>query len=213
MRRGSVSLDQYIQCGNESVVGATFPREIDPDALPEERLALLFVCSHPDTDPSIRAPLMLPTVLGCNAGQIAQAFAVPTSTMAQRLVRAKSQIRDRRIPFVVPGRIELLGRLKSVLEAIDGEYAMDWWLVSGATLRDSLADEAHYIAVTLATLIGDQPEAWGLAALVSYCVARAPAREAAAYVPLEEQDTRRSNPDLIRRGEQYLQRPRVGHGP
>ncbi|HEY5088218.1 MAG TPA: sigma factor [Gemmatimonadaceae bacterium] len=101
---------------------------LDPDAIPDRRLALLFVCAHPAIDPVVRTPLMLQTVLGFDAEQIALAFAIPTSTLAQRLVRAKRRIRDAGIPFVIPDRSQMPARLAPVLEAIYGAYAIgrDW---------------------------------------------------------------------------------------
>jgi RNA polymerase sigma-70 factor (ECF subfamily) len=95
-----------------------------------------------------------------------------------------------------------------VLEAIYGAYAIDWQGVSGATPRESLSEEAVYLATLLATLLDDEPEALGLAALLCLSHARAGARLAhdGRFVPLEEQDPARWDPALIREGEAYLRR-------
>jgi RNA polymerase sigma-70 factor (ECF subfamily) len=182
-------------------------QELDPDAIPDRRLALLFVCAHPAIDPAVRTPLMLQVVLGFDAGQIARAFVVPTATMAQRLVRAKRRIHDARIPFVVPERDQMAERIAPVLEAIYGAYAIDFPLVAGTEPRDSLAAESHYLAATLADLLPDEPEALGLAALISLSLARRPARGMGDdLVPLDEQDPTLWDAELIALGERYLHR-------
>jgi predicted RNA polymerase sigma factor len=181
--------------------------ELDPDAIPDRRLALLFVCAHPAIDPAVRTPLMLQVVLGFDASQIARAFALPDAAMAQRLVRAKRRIREARIPFVVPERGQMASRLTPVLEAIYGAYAIDFPLVAGTEPRDSLAAESHYLATMLAELLPGDPEALGLAALISLSLARRSAREANGdFVPLEEQDASRWDGALIAAGERYLHR-------
>ncbi|MGH7626974.1 MAG: RNA polymerase sigma factor [Gemmatimonadaceae bacterium] len=183
---------------------------LDPDAIPDRRLALLFVCAHPAIDPVVRTPLMLQTVLGFDAEQIARAFAIPPATMAQRLVRAKRRIRDARIPFVVPERDSLQERIAPVLEAIYGAYAIDFPLVAGPELRDSLATESHVLAMTVAELLPDEPEALGLAALISLSLARRDARGTAhIFVPLDEQDPTLWDATLIGLGERYLRAARA----
>lgn len=188
--------------------------EVDPFAIPDKRLELLFVCAHPAIDAAMRTPLMLQVVLGFDAAQIARVFAVPPTAMAQRLVRAKRRIRDARIPFVVPDRRAMPERLPAVLEAVYGCHAIAWR--DGA---DSLAGEAQYLAVTLAALLGDEPEAWGLAALVTLALARRGSRAgsragsgagsgsaAAPFVPLDEQDPSGWDAALLAEGEGHLRR-------
>jgi predicted RNA polymerase sigma factor len=176
----------------------------DLEAIPDKRLELLFVCAHPAIDPAIRTPLMLQTVLGFESARIAVAFAVPEAAMAQRLVRAKRRIRVLGIPFVLPTLVDMPSRLPAVLEAIYAAYAIDWQGVSGATVRDSLSAEALYLATTLSALLGDEPEAFGLVALLALSLSRTRAREDGT--PLDEQDPRLWDALLIEQGETALRR-------
>lgn len=158
---------------------------------PDERLALLFVCAHPAIDERARTPLMLQTVLGLDAARIGAAFLVSPVTMGQRLVRAKTKIRDAGVRFEIPARDELGPRLGAVLEAIYAAYGSGWEDVAGAEARSrGLAEEALWLGRLVVRLLPGEPEGLGLLALMLHCEARRAARRdaAGAYVPLSDQD-------------------------
>jgi len=181
------------------------PNDLDLDTLDDKRLEMLFVCAHPAIDPAVRLPLMLQAVLGFEASQIAVVFVVPAATMAQRLVRAKRRIRDARIPFVVPTGAKRAERLPAVLESVYGCFSIGWDDAGAASLDapESMAGEAFHLAVTLAELLGEEPEAWSLAALLALSLSRRATTDG-EFVPLDEQDPRQWDSDLIARGETYL---------
>ncbi|HWG36240.1 MAG TPA: DUF6596 domain-containing protein [Terriglobales bacterium] len=192
----------------------------DAAAFPDERLKLLFVCTHPAIEPAARAPLMLQTVLGLDAAAIASSFLVSPATMSQRLVRAKARIRNAGLRFEVPAPEESAERLDAVLEAIYAGFGLGWERQSLLGLAPSpasglarspapgLADEALWIARDLLGLLPHQPEVLGLLALLLHCHARRGARRSpsGAYVPLEEQDTRRWDAAQIAEAESLLAR-------
>ena len=177
------------------------------DGFPDRRLALLFACAHPAIDPAIRAPLMLQVVLGLEAAQIASAFLVSPAAMAQRLVRAKTKIREAGIPFRIPERDELRDRLESVLDSIYAGFAEGWADATGTDpARRELAGEAIFLGRLLTQLLPDEPEAWGLLALMLYAEARRPARRTAEgeFVPLRSQDKTLWNWEMIEEAEAAL---------
>ena len=174
-------------------------------AIPDRRLALMFACAHPAIERGMRAPLILQTILGMTAEDIASAFLIPPATMGQRLVRAKTRIKDAGIPFRVPDREELGERLHAVLDAIYAAYAKGWNEV-GETGVPEIADEAIWLGRLVVSLLPDEPEAKGMLALMLYAEARRGARRNAsgAYVPLEEQDTSLWDDSQIQTAERLL---------
>ncbi|AMY03196.1 RNA polymerase sigma factor [Mesorhizobium ciceri] len=165
-------------------------RMTDED-LPDERLRLMFACAHPAIESSVRSPLILQTVLGFDAATIASAFLVSPATMGQRLVRAKSRIRETGIPFRVPEQAELGERLDAVLEAIYAAFAEGWSDPAGTeTRRRNLATEGIWLGRLVASLLPEEPEALGLLSLMLFAESRRAARRSAAgdFVPLAEQD-------------------------
>jgi RNA polymerase sigma-70 factor (ECF subfamily) len=177
------------------------------EPFPDERLKLLFVCAHPAIDAASRTPLMLQTVLGIDAARIASAFLVSPTSMGQRLVRAKSKIRDAAIPFRVPDPPEWKERVSFVLDAIYSAYTTGWDSLneSGSTHR-ALAEEAIAIGRTLVQLMPDEPEAHGLLALMLHCEARRAARYTSngEFVPLDQQDTALWSRPMMNEAEEHL---------
>jgi RNA polymerase sigma-70 factor (ECF subfamily) len=161
-----------------------------PDEIPDRRLALMFACAHPAIERGMRAPLILQTILGMTAIDIAAAFLIPPATMGQRLVRAKTRIKDAGIPFGIPDKELLPERLDAVLEAIYAAYTKGWAEIGDAT-SIALAEEAIWLGRLVVGLLPEEPEAKGMLALMLYTEARRAARRSpdGAYVPLEQQDT------------------------
>jgi len=177
--------------------GGSHLDDIDPAAVGDRRLELLLVCAHPAISPAAHTPLMLNTVLGFTATQIGAAFVVPPTTMAARLTRAKKRIKAAHIPFRIPDRDALPGRMQAVTEAIYGAYAIDWNV-------GALGAEARQLAELLMELAPDDAEAHGLAALISLSSARLAGRDLRRYIPLSQQDPSGWDADLIENGRRHL---------
>jgi RNA polymerase sigma factor (sigma-70 family) len=179
----------------------------ESDFIPDERLKLLFVCAHPAIDVAARTPLMLQVVLGIDAARIASAFLVSPIAMGQRLVRAKTKIRDAGIPFRVPDPPELSDRLSFVLDAIYAAYTTGWEsLPDAASTHRALAAEAILLGRVLVQMLPAEPEALGLLALMLHCEARRDARfsSTGAFIPLDQQDTARWIVNWIAEAESLL---------
>jgi RNA polymerase sigma-70 factor (ECF subfamily) len=182
----------------------------DPQTdVPDDRLALMFVCAHRAIDPAVRAPLMLQTVLGLDAATIASAFLSAPAAMAQRLVRAKARIGLNAIPFRLPERADLPERIGAVLDAIYAAFAAGWTDPGGIDFRRrALTEEAIWLCRLVVSLLPDEPEGLGLLALMLYAESRRTARRTADgdYVPLDEQDVENWDAGLILQAETLLVR-------
>ena len=183
--------------------------DAEPRVIPDDRLCLMFACAHPAIESGVRAPLILQTILGFDAAAIASAFLVAPSTMGQRLVRAKTKIKQAGIPFRLPDHEDLPARLDAVLEAIYATYTEGWSDPAGTDARRrNLTDEGIWLGHLVTVLLPEAPEALGLLALMLHAQARRHARRDAEgrYVPLDAQDPARWDGALIDDAEALLLR-------
>jgi RNA polymerase sigma-70 factor, ECF subfamily len=195
-------LDSYAVSG---MVRAAEEPYYDNDEIPDDRLRLIFTCCHPALAPEVQVPLTLRTLCGLETDEIARAFLVSPTTMAQRLVRAKHKIRDAGIPYIVPGTNDIAARLEAVLTVIYLVFNEGYLATRGTSLvRTDLCAEAIRLGRLVITLMEPQPpaEANALLALMLLHDARRDARldEDGEIVVLEEQDRSRWNREQIAEG-------------
>jgi RNA polymerase sigma-70 factor, ECF subfamily len=193
------------------------PDESDAQvAIPDDRLRLIFTCCHPALAMESRVALTLRTLGGLTTPEIARAFLIPEATLAQRLVRAKRKIRDAGIPYRVPPRELLPGRVDGVLKVLYLVFNEGYAASSGdALVRRELSAEAIRLTRVVVTLLPDEPEALGSLALMLLHDARREARvdDAGGLVLLEEQDRSRWDAARIAEGQALLERALASRQP
>ena len=202
--RFDVSLEDVAEQLDESADPASFE---DHEGVEDDRLRLVFTCCHPALAPDAQVALTLREVCGLTTEEIARAYLVPPSTVAQRIVRAKNKIKEARIPYEVPGRAALPDRLDSVLRVIYLVFNEGYLASSGDALtRHDLSGEAIRLGRLLVELL-PEPEAVGLLALMLLQESRRAARSSpdGQLILLGDQDRALWNREQIADGTKLVE--------
>jgi len=197
------ALDDY-----EEITGDDDSALWDDEGVEDDRLRLIFTCCHPALPADAQVALTLREVCGLTTEEIAHAFLTAAPTLAQRIVRAKSKIRDARIPYQVPSPAELAERLDSVLRVVYLVFNEGYLASAGTDLmRHDLSGEAIRLGRLLVELL-PEPEALGLLALMLLNESRRAARSSGAgdLILLEEQDRSLWNREYISEGLALVER-------
>ncbi|MCZ8177629.1 MAG: sigma-70 family RNA polymerase sigma factor [Rhizobium sp.] len=187
----------------------------DDAVIPDERLKLIFVCCHPAVAPDSRAALTLKLVCGLSTDEIARAFLVSETTLAQRLVRAKRKIAEAGVSFEVPGPEHWAERLAAVLSTLEVAYAKAHEDAAGSGRHAGFAREMLEVTALLTEMLPQEAEVLALAATIRFAEARRPARMDAdgVMVPLAEQDPALWSKPLIEDARRHCGRALAMSGP
>ncbi len=213
LRRESTRVDRYVAAHRLHETDPVNSAPDDPlraaglddfvDVVADDQLRLMFLCCHPALAPDVQVALTLRLVGGLETPEIARAFLVPETTMAQRIVRAKRKLHQNHASYRIPAPAELPDRLHVVLVAISLIFTEGHTATTGDELvRTELCAAAIRLGRVLVELMPDEPEAAGLLALMLLTEARRPARTTpdGSMVRLADQDRSRWDAGLIREG-------------
>ena len=189
----------------------------DTEIIPDERLRLIFTCCHPALNENARLALTLRSVGGLTTDEVARAFLVTETTMAQRLVRAKQKISKAAIPYKIPEEDDFHDRLTSVLGVLYLIFNEGYAATKGdSQIRQNLCEEAIWLVRLMTELKPDEPEIEGLLALMLLNYSRSPARleDGGKFISLEKQNRSLWDRSLINEGlelvQQAMKRQKIG---
>lgn len=175
--------------------------------IPDKRLALMLTCAHPEIEETMRMPLMLQSVLGLQASEIASAMLVSPGALAQRLVRAKQKIRAQQLSYDEAEINDMPDRIQFVLEAIYGAYGIGNDDLDGIETRiTDLTQEAIFLCNLVCELLPTSAEAKGLLALMLFNQARKPTHSSAGdiFIPLSQKDSQLWDKKMIQQADSIL---------
>ncbi len=206
MRRRARFDASLVRVANQLEIGLSEAEDHNGEVFKDDMLRLIFTCCHPALSPDNQVALTLREVCGLTTEEIAHAFLIKPTTVAQRIVRAKAKIRDAQIPYEVPSTAELPERLESVLRVVYLVFSEGYFASDGESLtRPNLSGEAICLGRRVVEVTAE-PEATGLLALMLLDESRRAARSTPEgdIVPLENQDRKLWDKDQIAEGLTFL---------